>query len=65
MTGAWHGWEVPAREVLLLKVGDVLRLDPATAGQVEVRLDGNTKFRGRPGLVAGKWAVELTEIVKP
>jgi flagellar motor switch protein FliM len=65
VTGAWHGWEVPARQVLQLKVGDVLRLDPASAGQIEVRLDGNTKFRGRPGLVAGNWAVELTEIVKP
>jgi flagellar motor switch protein FliM len=65
VTSAWHGWEVPAREVLNLSVGDVLRIQPAAAGQVEVRLGGRTKFQGRPGLVAGCWAVELTEVVKP
>jgi flagellar motor switch protein FliM len=65
VTGAWHGWEVAAREVLHLKVGDVLRMDPAASRQVEVRLGGHAKFQGRPGLVAGNWAVELTEIVKP
>jgi flagellar motor switch protein FliM len=64
VTGAWHGWEVAAREVLNLKVGDVLRLDPAAARQVEVCLGGRAKFQGRPGLVAGKWAVELTGVVK-
>ena len=31
VTGAWLGLEVPAREVLNLKVGDVLRMDPAAA----------------------------------
>jgi flagellar motor switch protein FliM len=64
VTGAWHGWEVAAREVLHLKVGDVLRMDPEAARQVEVRLGGHAKFQGRPGLVAGNWAVELTEFVK-
>jgi flagellar motor switch protein FliM len=64
VTGAWHGCEVPAREVLHLKVGDVLRIHPAAARQVEVRLGGRPKFQGRPGLVAGCWAVELTEVVK-
>ena len=64
VTGAWRGWEVAAREVLHLKVGDVLRMDPAAARQVEVRVGGRAKFQGRPGLVAGNWAVELTDIVK-
>jgi len=64
VTGAWHGWEVAAREVLNLKVGDVLRMDPASARQVEVRVGGRAKFQGRPGLVAGNWAVELTDVVK-
>ena len=64
VTGAWHGCEVPARQVLHLKVGDVLRIHPAAARQVEVRLGGQPKFQGRPGLVAGCWAVELTEVVK-
>jgi len=65
LTGVWHGSEVPARRVLHLKVGDVLRMDPAAASQVEVRLGGHAKFQGRPGLVAGHWAVELTSVVKP
>jgi flagellar motor switch protein FliM len=64
VTGAWRGWEVPARDVLNLKVGDVLRMDPAAASQVEVRLGGQAKFQGRPGLVAGNWAVEIAEVVK-
>jgi len=64
VTGAWQGWEVAAREVVNLKVGDVLRMDPAAARQVEVRVGGRAKFEGRPGLVAGKWAVELTGVVK-
>ncbi len=64
VTGAWNGLEVAAREVLHLKVGDVLPLDPAAARQIEVRLGGQPKFHGRPGLVAGHWAVELTEVVK-
>ena len=64
VTGAWSGWEVPARQVLHLKVGDVLRIDPAAARQVEVRLGGHAKFQGRPGLLAGNWAVELAEVVK-
>jgi flagellar motor switch protein FliM len=65
VTGVWHGCEVPAREVLHLKPGDVLRFHPAAARQVEVCLGGHPKFQGRPGLVAGCWAVELTEVVKP
>jgi len=64
VTGAWVGLDVPARQVLHLKVGDVLPLDPAAARQIELRLGGRPKFHGRPGLVAGHWAVELTEVVK-
>jgi len=64
VTGAWNGLEIAAREVLQLKVGDVLPLHPAAARQIEVRLGGQPKFHGRPGLVAGHWAVELTEVVK-
>jgi flagellar motor switch protein FliM len=64
VTGIWAGLDVSARQVLHLKVGDVLRLDSAAARQIELRLGGQPKFRGRPGLVAGHWAVELTDIVK-
>jgi flagellar motor switch protein FliM len=65
VTGTWQGLKVAAREVLNLKVGDVLRLDPGTARQIIVRLGGNAKFQGRPGVVSGQWAVELTDFFKP
>jgi flagellar motor switch protein FliM len=60
----WPGLELTAREVLNLKVGDVLRIDPATTGQIKVSLGDAAKFHARLGAVAGKWAVELTETVK-
>ena len=65
VTGTWQGLKVAAREVLNLKVGDVLRLDPGTARQIIVRLGGHAKFQGRPGVVSGQWAVELTDFFRP
>ena len=54
-----------ARDVLALKVGDVVRMNPVG------RADRSTcawlkppRFHGRPGTVAGKWAVELTRRLK-
>jgi flagellar motor switch protein FliM len=64
VTGIWAGLDVSARQMLNLKVGDVLRLDGAAARQIELRLGGQPKFHGRPGLAAGHWAVELTDVVK-
>jgi flagellar motor switch protein FliM len=65
VTAEWQGLEVAAREVLKLRVGDVLRIDPQSAGRIRVRLGENGRFQGRLGAVAGNWAVELTEMVKP
>lgn len=64
VTAEWRGLEVAAREVLKLKVGDVLRIEAPTAQHVQVRVGDNGKFQGRLGAVAGRWAVELTEVVK-
>jgi flagellar motor switch protein FliM len=64
VTAEWQGSEVAAREVLNLRVGDVLKIDPPSAERVRVRLGEKAKFRGRLGAVAGNWAVELTEPVK-
>jgi len=60
----WPALEVAAREVLNLKVGDVLRIDGPSAQQVKVCLAGNEEFHGRLGAVAGKWAVELMAAIK-
>ena len=59
----WEGIEMPARDLLTLKVGDVLRFDPKNAGQVRVSVADRPCFNGRPGMVGGKWAVELTRAV--
>ena len=59
----WEGLEMTARDLLSLKVGDVLRLDPKKAGQVQVRVADQARFNGRPGTLGGKWAVELTQAI--
>jgi flagellar motor switch protein FliM len=64
VSAEWQGTEVTAREVLQLRVGDVLRMETPSSERVQVRLGDGAKFQGRLGAVAGKWAVELTEVVK-
>ena len=56
----WKGLKLSAGDVTRLKSGDVLMLDPKCAAQVQLRLSHLPKFVGRPGMRAGKWAVELT-----
>jgi flagellar motor switch protein FliM len=61
----WQGLELSARDVLHLKVGDVLQITPQLAEQVSLRLGEIAKFNGRLGTVGGHWAVELTQAIKP
>jgi flagellar motor switch protein FliM len=61
LTAEWHGLELTTREILALKLGDVLQLDPVLVQQMKVRVADQVKFNGRPGTVAGTWAVELTQ----
>jgi flagellar motor switch protein FliM len=56
----WEGLELAARQVLNLKVGDVLQLDPRCAQEVKVRLGDQVRFNARLGTTGGQWAVELT-----
>ncbi len=65
ITAEWQGLEMTAREVLALKVGDVLPMNSECAQQVSLRLESIPKFIGRPGTIAGKWAVELTQVIMP
>jgi flagellar motor switch protein FliM len=60
----WQGMELSARDILHLKVGDVLEVSPQLAQQVCLRLGDQSKFNGRLGTVAGHWAVELTQAIK-
>lgn len=64
LTAEWQGLEMTARDILALKVGDVLQISPQCAQQVKVRLADHLKFNARLGTVAGNWAVELTQQIK-
>jgi flagellar motor switch protein FliM len=61
----WHGLKMSASEIAGLKVGDLLSVDTACAAQVRLLLNRVAKFNGRPGTVAGKWAVQLTSLISP
>lgn len=64
VSAAWDGLEMTAREVLALKVGDVVTIATPNAGQLNVSVADLPRFNGRPGTLAGKWAVELTRALK-
>jgi flagellar motor switch protein FliM len=64
LVAEWQDIELTVRELVALKVGDVVRLSDQCAKRVKVRLAENVKFSGRLGTVAGNWAVELTEVIK-
>jgi flagellar motor switch protein FliM len=64
VTAEWQGMELSARDVLHLKVGDVLQVGPQLARQVCVRLGEQAKFNGRLGTLGGSWAVEITQLIK-
>ncbi|HEY3857456.1 MAG TPA: flagellar motor switch protein FliM [Verrucomicrobiae bacterium] len=59
-----QGIEMSARDVLALKIGDVLKITGKDALNVKLRLADAPKFNGRLGTLDGNWAVELTEIIK-
>jgi flagellar motor switch protein FliM len=59
----WEGLEMTTRQILALKVGDVLPLNAQHAQQLNVRVADMIKFQGRPGTLAGQWAVQLTQAI--
>jgi flagellar motor switch protein FliM len=63
LVAEWQGLEMTARDILALKVGDVLPINAQCAQHVKVRLADHPKFNGRLGTVAGNWAVELTQAI--
>lgn len=63
MIAEWHGLKLSAGEITRLQPGDVIMLDPTCAAQVQLRFSQVPKFIGRPGTSAGKWAVQLTQIL--
>ena len=59
------GFELTARQILHLKPGDVVPINPDFTSAVVVRLADTPKFKGRLGALGDSWAVELTHLIKP
>ncbi len=60
----WPHIDARARDLLNLKVGDVIPVTPDHVNKVQISLAGQTKFIGRLGSVDNKCAIEITEAVK-
>jgi flagellar motor switch protein FliM len=60
----WEGLKISAGEITRLRLGDVLMLGPDCAAQVQLRLSHIPKFLGKPGTCGGKWAVQLTDLLR-
>ena len=65
LSAEWIRLRLSARELTRLKVGDILQWDVETAGRVMLRLARRPKFEGRLGTRGKKWAVEITNVLKP
>lgn len=62
-TAQWEGLKISAAQITRMRLGDVLMLGPDCASQVQFRLSHIPKFLGKPGMCAGKWAVQLTDLL--
>ncbi len=51
---------ISVRELLALKLGDVIKLDTKVNQEVQVSIDSRRKLAGRPGTVDGKKAIRIT-----
>jgi flagellar motor switch protein FliM len=56
--------EVTMEELLGLQRGDVIRLDTLIEREVDLLINGEVKYRGRPGLVKSRLAVRISSAVK-
>ena len=65
VTAEWDHLEMTARQLAALKPGDVLPLSPEAPQRVRVRLAKVPKFTGTLGACGDRWAVALTEVLKP
>jgi flagellar motor switch protein FliM len=64
VSAGWSDLEIPARQLAMLKPGDVFPLSPEMAGQVQVRLAKVPKFIGNLGTLSQRWAVKITQVLK-
>lgn len=64
VTAMWDDLVLTARDIVNLKPGDILPLDPRSVRQVKLRLADMSKFEGHLGTTDGKWAVAVTNVMK-
>lgn len=56
--------EVTTEELLGLQRGDVIRLDALVDHEIEVLVNGEPKYRGRPGLKRHRLAVRISSMIE-
>ncbi|MCL5256772.1 MAG: flagellar motor switch protein FliM [Chloroflexi bacterium] len=56
--------KVTLRELIDLQGGDVITLDTYLKDDVPVLVRGESKYRGRPGLVGKRMSVQITEVLE-
>lgn len=54
---------ITVREFLSLTAGDVIQLDQPTSKNLTVRVGKEVKYRGQPGMVKGRVAVRIEEVI--
>jgi len=64
VSAQWGELSITAGDLLKLKRGDIIPLDPKRLGKVEVQLAGKTKFIGRLGSYEKKTAIQINDYLK-
>lgn len=54
--------QVTVKELLDLAIGDVIRLDARSNEALSVQVGDKLKFRGKPGLLGSRLAIEVTDV---
>jgi flagellar motor switch protein FliM len=65
VTAGWSDLEMTARQLAQLKPGDIFPLPSEMTSQVQVRLAKVPKFIGNLGTHSQRWAVKITQVLKP
>ncbi|MGM0471497.1 MAG: flagellar motor switch protein FliM [Bacillota bacterium] len=55
--------EITVADLLDLQIGDVIKLDQQTADEVAVEIGNKEKFKGKPGVVGSKLAIEISAVL--
>lgn len=55
---------ISIHEFLNLSVGDVVQLNQDSSADLVLKVGHRTKFKGRPGIIRGRVAVQVTDVIK-